>query len=149
MESFLPAIFKMFNLAVMPLWFGLLFFPRKRWTNLSIDAFAVIAATAFTVNLIPGLREIFPIVLDPNLISVGGMLATPRGSFGGWTHFLIGDLCMGRWMVSDSHARGVAHSWILPSLVLTLLFGPVGMLSYFGVRTIAVGFLTRRHNAQR
>jgi hypothetical protein len=129
-------LFPLLNVAVMPLWFGLLFFPRKRWVRLSIDLFAGLAALLFTVNLLPVLKDIWPVVIDPTLPRVVELLAVPRGAFGAWTHFLIGDLWVGRWIVTEGHQRGIRHAWLIPILILTLLFGPVGLVAFLVVRGV-------------
>lgn len=43
---------------------------------------------------------------------------------------------IGPWEVRDSIENELAHWIVVPCLVLTFLFGPIGLLSYFGVRTI-------------
>lgn len=128
-------LFQLLNLAVMPLWFGLLFFPKKPWVRIAIDSFAAVAALIFVWNLLPGLKGLWPVILDPTIPKVSRILSTPEGAFGAWTHFLIGDLWSGRWIVSEAQGRGIPHPWILPILVLTLLLGPVGLLAFLILRT--------------
>jgi hypothetical protein len=140
METSLSTFFELINLAIMPLWFGLLLYPRKRVVSVAIDVFIAFAALLFVINLIPGLSELLPILLKPNFESVSLLLSTPRGTFGGWTHFVIGDLWVGRWISQDAHLQGIARPWVIPILFLTLLFGPVGLLTYFIVKLI----LTKR-----
>ncbi len=131
--------FNAINLLIMPLWFGLLFLPRKRWVNRAIDIFVALAAVLFLVNLIPALSQVMPVILKPTLESVGQMLSTPGGALGGWTHFVIGDLWIGRWICRDAQVEHIAHRWVFPLLLLTLLFGPVGLLSYFFVKICFTG----------
>jgi hypothetical protein len=52
----------------------------------------------------------------------------------GWVHYLAFDLFIGAWQVRDSKALGISHLLVLPCLVLTFLFGPVGLLLYFLIR---------------
>jgi len=54
----------------------------------------------------------------------------------GWIHYLAFDLLIGGWIVRDARSRELPHPWVLPSLVLTFLFGPAGWLSYLGVRRV-------------
>ena len=53
----------------------------------------------------------------------------------GWVHYLCFDLWTGTWEVRDAQPRGVPHGLLVPCLLLTFLFGPVGLLLYFGVRS--------------
>lgn len=48
----------------------------------------------------------------------------------GWIHYLCFDLLVGTWEVQDARARGIPHLYVVPCLVLTFLFGPVGWLLY-------------------
>ena len=52
----------------------------------------------------------------------------------GWVHYLAFDLFIGAWEVHDANERGVPRLFVVPCLVLTFLFGPVGLLCYYGVR---------------
>jgi hypothetical protein len=49
-------------------------------------------------------------------------------------HYLAFDLFVGGWQVRDAAQRGVPHLALVPALALTFLFGPVGLLVYFGGR---------------
>ena len=53
----------------------------------------------------------------------------------GWVHYLCFDLFTGAWEARDAQRRGVPHLLLVPCLLLTFLFGPVGLLLYFGVRS--------------
>jgi len=48
----------------------------------------------------------------------------------GWIHYLAFDLFVGSWEVKDAQARGIPHWFVIPCLVLTFLFGPIGFLLY-------------------
>lgn len=52
----------------------------------------------------------------------------------GWVHYLAFDLFIGGWELADSRERGVPHLLMLPLLLLTFLFGPIGLLSYLLLR---------------
>ncbi len=52
----------------------------------------------------------------------------------GWVHYLVFDLFIAAWISRDSRKNHIAHLKIIPSLVLTLLLGPVGLLTYLIIR---------------
>jgi hypothetical protein len=131
--------FGVLNLAIMPLWFGLLFFPKKRWVTLAIDVFVTLAALMFLINLIPGFMDLLPILLQPTLQSVALLLSTPQGTLGSWTHFVIADVWMGRWISQDAEIHSIPRAWVVVVLMTTLLFGPVGLLTYFITKLILRG----------
>lgn len=58
----------------------------------------------------------------------------------GWTHFLAFDLFIGSWEAEDAAANGVPHWLVIPCLGLTFMFGPIGLLLYFIIRTLKIRF---------
>ena len=55
----------------------------------------------------------------------------------GWIHYLAFDLFVGSWEVRDAEKRKISHWLVIPCLGLTFLFGPIGLLSYFAMRSAA------------
>jgi hypothetical protein len=53
------------------------------------------------------------------------------GTVAGWTHYLCFDLFVARWIMNDAPDAGY---WLTPILLLTLMFGPAGLLCYLAVR---------------
>jgi len=51
----------------------------------------------------------------------------------GWQHYLCFDAFVARWMVNDAPDAGYKLS---PVLLLTLFFGPCGMLLYLALRPV-------------
>lgn len=54
----------------------------------------------------------------------------------GWIHYLAFDLWIGCWEVEDAEKRGFSRWFVIPCLFLTLMYGPVGMLTYILLRLI-------------
>jgi len=52
----------------------------------------------------------------------------------GWVHYLAFDLFIGGWEIADSRQRGIPHLLVVPLLLLTFFFGPIGLLAYLGLR---------------
>jgi len=53
----------------------------------------------------------------------------------GWVHYLAFDLIIGSWQVREAQRHGISHLIVVPGLILTFLFGPIGLLLFFAVRT--------------
>lgn len=53
----------------------------------------------------------------------------------GWLHYLAFDLFIGAWISRDAAGRDISPLIVLPSLPLTFLLGPVGLLLYLVART--------------
>jgi hypothetical protein len=50
-------------------------------------------------------------------------------------HYAAFDLLVGRWILNDSKKENIKHWFVAPCLVLTMMFGPLGFLSYVGLKT--------------
>ncbi len=62
----------------------------------------------------------------------------------GWIHYLCFDLFIGSWQVRDAAANNISHWLVIPCLFLTFMFGPVGLLLYFALRTTPKRLASRR-----
>jgi hypothetical protein len=51
-------------------------------------------------------------------------------------HYLAFDLFIGAWEVRDSQRMKIPHLLVVPCLLLTFVFGPVGLLMYLTLRGI-------------
>lgn len=66
----------------------------------------------------------------------------------GWLHYLAFDLMVGAWEVREAERVGLPHWTILPALVLTFLFGPIGLLVFLALRAARLrGPLARSQGA--
>jgi hypothetical protein len=54
----------------------------------------------------------------------------------GWVHYLAFDLFIGSWQVRDARRNHIPFLLVVPCLVLTFLFGPIGLLLYVILATI-------------
>src|SRR5271155_1944179 len=54
----------------------------------------------------------------------------------GWVHYLAFDLFIGSWQVRDARRNGVPFLLVLPCLLLTFMFGPIGLLLYLVLASI-------------
>lgn len=53
----------------------------------------------------------------------------------GWVHYLAIDLLAGTWIKKNSFKHGIPFWQVFICLLLTLLFGPVGIMVYLLLRT--------------
>ena len=72
------------------------------------------------------------------------LLSGPWMALAGWVHFLAFDLFIGGWIARQARSEGIAHLLVLPCLLLTFLFGPVGLLLF-----LAIGATRRMLHPQR
>jgi hypothetical protein len=136
-------LFRFCNLAVLPGWAMLVFLPRWRLTRELIPA--VILPLALAMVYLYLVVAYFGAPKSGGFGSLDGVSALfqdPHVLLAGWIHYLVFDLFVGSWELRDSQALGISHLLLIPCLVLTFLFGPVGLLLYFIVR------VTLRHQLQ-
>lgn len=70
-----------------------------------------------------------------SLANVMRLFDFPGAALAGWVHYLAFDLFIGAWIVRRAREARVPHVTVLPCLVLTFLFGPIGLLSFLALRT--------------
>lgn len=56
----------------------------------------------------------------------------------GWVHYLAFDLFIGSWQVRDAQKQKIPHLLIIPALILTFMFGPIGLLLYCIIRLMRI-----------
>jgi hypothetical protein len=129
-------IFSICNSIALLGWVLLIVLGRRRWVTNLITGFAipVILAIVYTGLIAEHWR-------DPGggsfstLAGVALLFSNPWKLLAGWVHYLAFDLFTGTWEVRDATDKGVPHLLVIPSLVLTFLFGPIGLLLYIITRT--------------
>ena len=128
------ALFSLASAVVLPGWLLLAFLPRWRHT-----------ARLVCAVVIPGLLAVLYAALIAarwggaeggfsSLADVQKLFADPWLLLAGWVHYLVFDLFLGAWEVRDAQRLRIPHLLVVPCLVLTFLFGPVGLLLYGIVR---------------
>lgn len=128
-------LFAVFNNSILAGWFLLVFFPRWKWGSQLICPLAIpgLLGIAYVVVLISQWGRV-----EGSFTSLQGvetLFANRYALLGGWIHYLAFDLFIGSWEVRDSQSLGISHGFVVPCLVLTLLFGPAGLLLYCVLRT--------------
>jgi hypothetical protein len=135
----METLFSLSSLLVMPCWLLMIVLPRWRWTQRLMASPLVIAPAAllYVLLVLPRAGEILPAVADPSLAAIAALLGTAAGATVAWVHFLAFDLFVGRWAYLDSRERGVSAWLMAPVLLLILMLGPLGLLVYLLVRSVA------------
>jgi len=71
-----------------------------------------------------------------SLAGVTALFSVPELLLAGWIHYLAFDLFVGAWELKDGQANNIPHLLIVPSLVVTLMAGPAGLVLYWLVKLI-------------
>lgn len=131
----LDTLFNVANTVALVGWIVLALAPLRR--GLVITAarcIAVALAVAYTVLLV---QAVASGGLGGDLTTLSGLtegFSRPEAVLVGWVHYLAFDLWVGSWAIADAGQRGVPHWAMIPVLFLTLMAGPVGLLTYLAVR---------------
>jgi hypothetical protein len=70
------------------------------------------------------------------LEGVRNIFGSDIGILIGWSHYLVFDLFIGAWEARDAQKRGFSHWLLIPCLLLTFIYGPIGLMAYLGLRLI-------------
>ena len=122
------ALFSIFNPLALVGWVALLAYP-----------FAPRVIGVLAGLVIPGLLSLAYTVLIlvhwsgapggyDSLANVMALFTDPGIALAGWAHYLAFDLFLGTWAARMGREHGVPHVLIIPCLLLTFLFGPVGFV---------------------
>lgn len=68
--------------------------------------------------------------------SVRALFDAPGVLVAGWIHYLAFDLFVGVWIAARCADMGWRHLWVAPLLLLTFMLGPVGLLTFMGLRVM-------------
>ncbi|CAL8470110.1 g9652 [Coccomyxa elongata] len=143
-------IFQGVNL-VLPAWLLLILLPRWKFSH----SFATFTAVGFSIlyTLLFGTLLAQPVgdfSFDKFFTYEGvkDALSSPEVVLPAWVHYVAFDLFTAKWMVQDSIPRSIPHLLLVPCLLLTMMLGPMGLLSYFIVRTIT-GAVRRKDGTKR
>lgn len=69
-----------------------------------------------------------------SLAQVAELFETPGLLLAGWVHYLAFDLLIGSWEREEAARIGLGWWMLVPSLLLTFMFGPAGWLSFLAAR---------------
>lgn len=134
-------LFSLCGALAVPGWLLLVLLPRWKWTTRLVCPVVIplllalvylwLAATTF--GRTPGGFG--------SLADVSRLFQNQWVLLAGWIHYLAFDLFVGSWEVRDARRNGLNHLLVVPCLFLTFMFGPVGLLLYFGLRASLRGRL--------
>ena len=69
-----------------------------------------------------------------SLKGVTALFTNPLAVLIGWVHYLAFDLMAGLFIKKNSLKYGISHWLVIPCMLLTFMFGPIGLLLYLIIR---------------
>jgi Domain of unknown function (DUF4281) len=131
-------MFSTASTAALVAWVLLVCLPRRAWLlallrhgligALSLAYAALVAVHFFQV---PGGGF-------DSIAQVRALFADDSMLVAGWIHYLAFDLFVGIWIAEHSDRLGISRTLQAPILVLTFLFGPLGLLVHLVLRAAAM-----------
>ena len=133
----LELMFKAAHGVVLVGWFALFFAPLRPSPLIgAARLISVLLAATYTLLFVASGREASILATNYTLDGIGVFFADPALRLLGWVHYLAFDLWVGTWEAEEAKRIGLPHGFLLLSLVLTFLLGPVGLLSFLLFRTL-------------
>jgi len=130
------SIFSIANFFALASWLLLVVFPNRKVTQVVVRSGAVpillsSAYLALIVLFFTSAEGGFGALPDVQLLFTNRWVA-----LAGWLHYLAFDLLVGTWEVQEALVKKIPHLLVIPCLVATFLFGPVGFLLFFVLRFV-------------
>lgn len=123
-------IFNLANLFVLPFWALMIILPNWGITRKIIESYIpfVLLAGVYIYFFIGALSsESVAALASTELADLARAFSSETVMAAGWTHYLVMDLFVGRWIYQEGQKTGV---WTIHSLILCLFAGPIGLLSH-------------------
>lgn len=131
-------LFTIYNTAILLPWLLLWVAPKWKGTQWMVQTQLpiLILAASYLVFLVWTFFLPSDLSMDfTNFDSIRAAFARPEVMLVGWVHYLAFDLAVGFWVFQDAQKRTMPHWLLVPCLIFTLMYGPVGFLLYSLVRT--------------
>lgn len=133
-------VFTAANLSVLPFWALMIILPNWGITKKVMESLIPLAILAvvyiyfFVLAINP---ESAQLLSSPQLADLAKAFADEKIMATGWTHYLVMDLFVGRWIYWEGQRTKV---WTVHSLLLCLFAGPMGLLSHIVTAAISQRF---------
>ncbi|MFK7933929.1 MAG: ABA4-like family protein [Saprospiraceae bacterium] len=138
----LNIIFLLANYSAVVGWILLIGFPRASFTDFTVQSvIAVLLAVIYGYLLLVQKDPAGEKFVKGSFTTLKGVIRLFKNSrvvLVGWVHFLAFDLLTGLYIKNDALLHGVDHWMVIPCLLLTLMFGPLGFLAYFLLKLVMV-----------
>lgn len=126
----LEQVFSVVNAMALVSWIVLIVLPRTPLLRRMIQVLAVGALCLAYAVLIQLHFFSVPGGGYGSLAAVQRLFEAPEVALAGWIHYLAFDLFVGLWIARRADAGGLSRWLQAPVLVLTFMFGPIGLLVF-------------------
>jgi len=142
----LTQLFNLSNLFVLPFWVLMILLPNWSVTRRVMESYIpfVILAGLYLYLLTGTITsESAQALANPQLVDIARFFADQKAAATGWTHFLVMDLFVGRWIYWEGQKTGI---FTTHSILLCLFAGPLGLLSHIFTTWIKQKFFSSKED---
>ena len=132
----LESVFSVANTTALLSWVVLILLPRARALRRLVQVLAVGGLCLTYAVLIQLVFFSVPGGGFSTLVAVQRLFEVPEVALAGWIHYLAFDLFVGLWIAQRADAMGLSRWLQAPVLVVTFMFGPIGLM-LFGLTVAA------------
>lgn len=131
-------LFDLTFITVAPFWALMILAPRWHRTRAIVASHLTCAPplVIYAVLVLPEIGTFSATLANPDLLALQQLLGGSIGAVVAWAHFIAFDLFLGRWIYFDSQGRRIHPALISVLLVFTIMFAPLGVLTYLLIRSI-------------
>ncbi|GAX83532.1 hypothetical protein CEUSTIGMA_g10957.t1 [Chlamydomonas eustigma] len=129
-------LFQLVNV-VLPAWVLLIISPKWKTTQAVVTLAASLMCLLYALLLANTLLSPTSDIQIQDMFSYDGvarLLSAKSTVLPAWVHFAAFDLWTGRWIAQDAMSRRFPRLLLAPLLLLSMMFGPVGLLGYLSLR---------------
>ena len=127
-------VFQLCNAVAMIGWLILIVLPNWHSSDkLVIGIIVTLFAIIYTYYIVTNIAEL-DIKSFGSLKGVTALFTNPLAVLIGWVHYLAFDLMVGLFIKKNSLKYGISHWIVIPCMLLTFMFGPIGLLLYLVIR---------------
>ncbi|MEB8329046.1 ABA4-like family protein [Flavobacteriaceae bacterium KMM 6897] len=130
-------VFSVANTTALPMWLLMIVLPKWKVTRFLID-FKVIPlalSLVYAFYIIQAL-QIGGWMDFGSLAAVMALFTEENALLAGWVHYLAFDLLVGMWILDENKKLGIHQLLLVPCLLGTFMFGPLGFLLFMIIRGI-------------
>ncbi len=132
----LESLFSVANTTALVSWGVLILLPRTRFLRRLVQVLSIGGLCLAYAVLIQLYFFSVPGGGFGTLAAVQRLFEVPEVALAGWIHYLAFDLFVGLWIAQRADALGLSRWLQAPVLVVTFMFGPIGLL-LFGLLRLA------------
>lgn len=130
------SIFSLGNSFILIGWILLIFLPNWKYTQASIlNGLIVLYSVVYTYLILKDIGD-FRADSFSSLANVKALFQNDNAVAAGWFHYLAFDLFVGAYIVRKSISLGISRWLYTLALPFTFMFGPIGYLIFFIIKSL-------------